>query len=140
MTTICWTRTSESGFECLRPVRLTVSLSHRRRSLGFLLVVVCFGGFVGFLVCFLWMKSSSFDRSWVTATCCSLMFCHITTVSAIMARTAMVQKKHTILILSNHVSASNLIGRITVIWAFSARHPNQAAAAFCRKTPREYLL
>ena len=38
-------------------------------------------------------------------------------------------------ILSNHVSASNLLGQITVIWVFSARHPNQAAAAFCRKTP-----
>ena len=39
-------------------------------------------------------------------------------------------------ILSNHVSESSLPGKITVIWAFSAQHPNQAAAAFCRKTPR----
>ena len=61
---------------------------------GFLFVVVCFllGGF-WVLLCFLWMRFSSFDRSCVTATCCSLTFCHITTVSAVMARTAMVQKK-----------------------------------------------
>ena len=46
MGTMRWTSTYESGFECLQPVRLTVSPSHRRRSL----VVVCWLLFV--VVCF----------------------------------------------------------------------------------------
>ena len=76
-----WTSTYESGFECLQPVRLTVSPSHRRRSLvvvcWLLFVVVCFVFFGVFLLCFLRMRSSSFDRSWVTATCC-LPSCFVT--------------------------------------------------------------
>ena len=54
MGTLRWTSTYERGFECLQPVRLTVSPSHRRRSLlfGSLCCLSClfFFGFVALLL------------------------------------------------------------------------------------------
>ena len=55
MGTMRWTSTYERGFEGLQPVRLTVSPSHRRRSLnvvccGCLCWGVLLGGFVVFVL------------------------------------------------------------------------------------------
>ena len=86
MDTMCWTRTSERGFEWLPPVRLTVSLFHRWRSLTFVWCFWLWGG--GFCLClvglFVWVfclclvtRSSSFDRGWATAICC-LPSCFLT--------------------------------------------------------------
>ena len=44
MGTTRWTSISERGFECLQPVRLIVSLSHRRRSLMCVVGLVAFWG------------------------------------------------------------------------------------------------
>ena len=69
MGTTRWTSISERGFECLQPVRLIVSLSHRRRSLMCVVGLVAFlGAFLFWFCgsccfCFPGMRSSSFDRS-----------------------------------------------------------------------------
>ena len=77
---------------CARYVSLFHCLTAEDLWLWFVGCCLFWGAFVFFL-CFARMRSSSFDRSWVTATCCPLTFCHITTVSAVMVRTTMVQKE-----------------------------------------------
>ena len=94
MGTLHWTSTYERGFEGLQP---DVSPSYRRRSLTVVCCgCLCWGGLFRVFVVFVMFLDEIF-LFWPQLgngnTLSSLMFCHITTVTAVMARAATDQKK-----------------------------------------------